>query len=41
MAPLNGLLRTKDIQDVLDQNVHAGPGEHHHARLSRRLTRRT
>ena len=29
------MLRTKDVDDVIEQNAE-GPGEHHHVRLSKR-----
>ena len=40
MAPKNGLLRTKDVDDVLHQDEGDGPGEQHAPHLSRRLRAR-
>lgn len=40
MAARDGVLRTKDVDDVIHQNDDDGPGEHHHARLSKRLSAR-
>ena len=39
MAAKNGILRTKDVDDVINQNLDEGPSDaHHHAKLSKRLT---
>jgi APA family basic amino acid/polyamine antiporter len=40
MASRGGLLRTKDIEDVRNQNLDEGPSDAHHTRLSKRLTAR-
>ena len=37
MAIQGGLMRTKDVDDVINQNLE-GPSESHHARLSKRLS---